>query len=89
VTVGTSSAGGLTAAFTFSPLGSDGSSVNFNASTSTRRSDRQLQVGLRRWHHHHPNFCTRTLDRRRLHMTLIGTDSKSRKSTTSNTVTVS
>jgi chitodextrinase len=61
VTVGTSSAGGLTAAFTFSPSGpTAGSSVNFNASTSTSADPiASYKWGLRRWHHHHQLLAER------------------------------
>ena len=94
MTVGTSSAGGLTAAFTFSPSGpTAGSSVNFNASTSTSADP----IASYKWDFgdgtiittSSPNIAHTYGTAGAYTVTLIVTDSKSRKASTSNTVTVS
>jgi len=94
VTIGTSSAGGLNAAFTFSPSGpTAGSSVNFNASTSTSADP----ITSYKWDFGDGTIVT-TASPNTAHtfgtagaytVTLTVTDTKSRKSTTSQTVTVS
>jgi len=94
VTVGTSSAGGLSAAFTFSPSGpTAGSSVNFNASTSTSADP----IDSYKWDFGDgtivttgsPNTAHTYSTAGAYTVTLTVTDAKSRKSTTSQVVTVS
>jgi len=94
VTVGGSGAGGLKAAFTFSPSGpTAGSSVNFNASTSTSADP----IASYNWDFGDGTIITTTSPTSShtyatagaYTVTLIVTDTKSRTSNTSKTVTVS